>query len=93
MPWTFSCQLPRAVRTKTGIAIPASRQRRKHGQAIHLRKSEVENHRVVPLRSSQKVGALAVGGAVHGVTGGAQCARKLFRQRGFVLDHQDAHAF
>src|SRR5579872_2279224 len=28
MPWTFSCQLPRAVRISTGVKIPASRQRR-----------------------------------------------------------------
>src|SRR5438477_10418582 len=29
MPWTFSCQLPRAVSTSTGISRSASRQRRR----------------------------------------------------------------
>ena len=60
MPWTFSCQLPRAVRTEhrhcdAGVA-PAAEQR----EAVHLRQPEVEDHGVVALGLPEEIRALAV---------------------------------
>ena len=67
MPWTFSCQLPRAVSTSTGIDearfAPAAQDR----QAVDLGQTEVEHDRVVAFRLAEEVGLLAVGGAIDGV--------------------------
>ena len=62
-----------------------------HRQAIHLRQTQVEHHRVVSLGSSQKLRLLAVAGHVDGVPGLAQHAAKLFSQNDFVFDDEDAH--
>ena len=68
MPATFSCQLPRAVRTSTGAAMPASRQRRSSVRPSMRRQAEVEHHGVVLLGRAEELRARAVAGAVHGVT-------------------------
>ena len=88
MPWTFSCQLPRAVSTSTGIVRPASRQRRSSVRPSTLGQPEVEHDGVVALGLPEEVGALAVGGAVDRVAGLAERRRELLREPRFVFDDQ-----
>ncbi len=90
MPCTFSCQLPRAVSTSTGIARPASRHCRSTVRPSIFGKPEVEHDGVVSLRSSQELAPLAVRRVIHGIARLAQRAAKLFRQRDFVFDDQNA---
>ena len=91
MPCTFSCQLPRAVSTSTGMAMPGFAPMPQHREAVHLRQPEVEHDGVVALGSSQELGLLAVAGHVDGVTRLAQHTAKLFCQNDFVFDNEDAH--
>ena len=48
-----------------------------HRQAVHARQSQVENDRVILLGPCEKVGALAVGGAVDRIARSGQRVRKL----------------
>ena len=68
--------------------IPPSPQER---EAVYSRQPEVEHHHVVAFSLRQEIRALAVGCAVHGVTGVAERGRELPRQRGFILDDEHAH--
>ena len=77
MPWTFSCQLPRAVSTSTGTAMPGVAPAAEQREAVDPRQPEVEHDRVVALGLAEEVGALAVGRAVDGVAGLAERARQL----------------
>ncbi len=74
MPWTFSCQLPRAVSSSTGIASPASRQRRKHGEPVDFRQPEVEHDGVIALGLPEKIRPLAVSRRVDGIPASASAA-------------------
>ena len=85
MPCTFSCQLPRAVSTSTGTAIPASRQRRSSVSPSTFGQPEVQHDRVVALGLPEEIRALAVGRAVHGVAGFAERGRQLLRQGRFIF--------
>ena len=78
MPCTFSCQLPRAVSTSTGTVKPALAPAAQQRQAVDLRQAEIEHDGVVALGLAEKLGALAVGGAVHGVA-------RLAERRGELL--------
>jgi len=66
---------------------PSPKQR----QSIHFREPEVQQHGVVALGVAEKIRALAVGGAIHGVAGVSQRAFELPRETPFVFDHQHAH--
>ncbi len=91
MPWTFSCQLPRAVSMSTGTLNPAARHRLKMVRPSILGKPEVEHDRVVPLGLSQKLRPLAVRRAVDRVPRLTQRTLELVGQPGFVFDDEDFH--
>jgi hypothetical protein len=50
-----------------------------HGQTVHARQAEVEDHRVVLFGLPQKIRALAVSGAVHGIARLAERRGQLLR--------------
>ena len=62
-----------------------------HREPIDARQAEVENDSVVAFGLTEEVGALAVGGAVHGIACLRQRARQLIGQRRFILDYQNPH--
>jgi hypothetical protein len=74
------------VRTSTGTAIPASRQRRSSVNPSIFGSPKVEDDRVVLLGLAEKVGALAVGGAVDRIAGVAKRRFELPRQQRLVFD-------
>ena len=70
-----------------GVA-PAAEER----QAVDAGQPEVQDDGVVGFGADEEVGLLAVGGAVHGVSGLANGVCQLARQGRFVFDDQDPHS-
>src|SRR5204863_4053912 len=69
-----------------GLAPPPEQR-----QPIDLREPEIQDGGVVPLRQAEKIRALAVARAVHGISRVRERTRELFRQPRFVFDDQDPH--
>ena len=68
--------------------VPPSPQ---HGEPVDTGEPKVEDHRVVVFRPAEKVGALAVGGAIHRVASLAKGGGQLARQAHFILDDENPH--
>ena len=73
------------------MASPASRHRRSTVSPSTRGKPKVEHHGVVVFRPPEKIGPLAVGGAVDRIPGLAERRRELARQARFVFDDKDPH--
>ena len=68
--------------------VPPSLQ---HGESVDAGEPKVEDHRVVLFRPAEKVGALAVGGAIHRVASLPKGGGQLARQAHFILDDENPH--
>ncbi len=70
---------------------PARRHDFEHGDAVHLRQTDVEDDRIVGLALAQEMAFLAVKGAIDHITGIGERRRQLAVEIGIVLDHEETH--